>query len=71
MPDSYKRKTVIVTGGSRGIGAATVKYFAKNNYNVVINYVSNDEAAENLKNEIENNYNVEVLTIKANVKEEN
>lgn len=71
MPDGYKRKTVIVTGGSRGIGAATVKYFAKNNYNVVINYVSNDEAAENLKNEIENNYNVEVLTIKANVKEEN
>lgn len=71
MPDSYKRKTVIVTGGSRGIGAATVKYFAKNNYNVVINYVSNDEAAENLKNKIENNYNVEVLTIKANVKEEN
>lgn len=71
MPDSYKRKTVIVTGGSRGIGAATVRYFAKNNYNVVINYVSNDEAAENLKNEIENNYNVEVLTIKANVKEEN
>lgn len=71
MPDSYKRKTVIVTGGSRGIGAATVKYFAKNNYNVVINYVSNDEAAENLKNEIENNYNVEALTIKANVKEEN
>lgn len=70
MPDSYKRKTVIVTGGSRGIGAATVKYFAKNNYNVVINYVSNDEAAENLKKEIENNYKVEALTIKANVKEE-
>ena len=71
MPDSYKRKTVIVTGGSRGIGAATVKYFANNNYNVVINYVSNDEAAENLKKEIENNYKVEALTIKANVKEEN
>ena len=29
-------KTVIVTGGSRGIGATIVKELAKNNYNVVL-----------------------------------
>ena len=31
-------KTVIVTGGSRGIGKAIVKAFAKAGYNVILNY---------------------------------
>ena len=43
------RKVVLVTGGSRGIGAATVEIFAKNEYNVVINYVSDDKKANELK----------------------
>jgi hypothetical protein len=32
---------VLVTGGSRGIGAATSKYLAKQNYAVCVNYISN------------------------------
>jgi len=32
-----KRKTVIVTGGSQGIGLALVKTFLKHDYNVVAN----------------------------------
>lgn len=31
-------KTVLVTGGSRGIGAATVKKFAREGYCVILNY---------------------------------
>ena len=31
-------KTVIVTGGSRGIGKAIVEKFASNGYNVILNY---------------------------------
>ena len=31
-------KVVIVTGGSRGIGAEIVKQLAMENYNVVLNY---------------------------------
>ena len=42
------RKTALVTGGSRGIGAATCKLLAQNNYDVVINYRSNQDAAESV-----------------------
>lgn len=38
-------KTVLVTGSSRGIGAAIAEVFAKNGFNVVINYRKNKEKA--------------------------
>lgn len=64
------RKTVLITGSSRGIGKATAIEFAKNNYNVIINYVSNDGKAEELKKYIIENYNVEVMLAKADVSKE-
>jgi len=39
------RKTVLITGASRGIGAATALLFAKNNYVVCVNYLNNIDAA--------------------------
>lgn len=45
-------KTVLVTGGTRGIGKGIVSEFLKNNYSVAINYSSNDKAAEKLKAEL-------------------
>ncbi len=38
-------KTVIITGASKGIGAATAILFAEKGYNVIINYNSSAESA--------------------------
>ncbi len=38
-------KTILVTGGARGIGKAIVEKFAKNGYNVLLNYAHSEEAA--------------------------
>ncbi len=63
-------KTVIITGGSRGIGRAISTRFAKEGYNIVINYVNDDNSAQNLKEILENEYNVSVLLIKADISNE-
>lgn len=49
----FKGKTVMVTGGSRGIGAATVRAFAQRGANIAFSYNKNYRAAENLKAECE------------------
>jgi len=42
------RKIVLITGGSRGIGAACVKKFAREGWAVVFLYQKNEEAAQSL-----------------------
>ncbi len=45
-------KTVLITGASRGIGAAAARLFAKNGYAVAVNYCHSKEAADRLIAEI-------------------
>jgi len=59
-------KTVLNTGASRGIGASTARIFAQNNYNVIINYKSNESSANELKSELEK-YNVKVMLCKCDI----
>ena len=63
-------KTVLITGASRGIGRETAILFAKNNYNVVINYKNNKYLANSLKESLEARYNIKALTIKADISNE-
>jgi NAD(P)-dependent dehydrogenase (short-subunit alcohol dehydrogenase family) len=46
---------VLITGGGRGIGAATARLAARRGYAVAINYKSNAEAAAKVVNKIEAN----------------
>lgn len=64
------KKTVLVTGGAKGIGKATVLEFAKQGYNVVINYLTSEKEAFDLKNTVENLYGVSALCIKADISNE-
>lgn len=63
-------KVALVTGSSRGIGAATIMEFAKKGYSVVINYVNSEEEAMALKKQVEEEYHVASLAIKADVSRE-
>ena len=59
-------KTVIVTGGSRGIGAAIVKELAKQGFNVVLNYNNSEQAAKQIQKELEEQ-NIRIEIFKADV----
>ncbi|TGR77210.1 SDR family NAD(P)-dependent oxidoreductase, partial [Mesorhizobium sp. M2D.F.Ca.ET.223.01.1.1] len=49
---SADKKTLLVTGGSRGIGAAICRQASEAGYRVAVNYVSNQVAAEALVAEL-------------------
>jgi len=59
-------KTVLITGSSKGIGAATAILFAQKGYNVVINYNKSYESASLLSRSLASN-GYSVMTQKANV----
>ncbi len=62
-----KKKVVLITGASHGIGSATARIFAKNNYDVIINYNNSKDSALALQKDIEHSYNVTVKTIKCDI----
>ncbi|MER9619006.1 SDR family oxidoreductase [Mesorhizobium sp. M0207] len=50
---SASGKILLVTGGSRGIGAATCRLAARAGYRIAVNYMSNAKAAETVVADIE------------------
>ena len=50
----FQGKTAIVTGASRGVGAATALRLAESGANVVVNYLSREDAANEVVKECEN-----------------
>lgn len=64
------KRTALVTGSSRGIGKAAAEEFAKHGYNVVLNYVNSEEKANKFRDELENKYGIEVISVKADLSNE-
>lgn len=62
----FNEKIVLVTGGGRGIGAESVRLFAKRGATVVINYREDEASATKLLEEISN----QGMVIKADVSKE-
>lgn len=61
------RKIALVTGSAKGIGRAIIIELAKNNYDVVINYLNSEQEAFSLQEKILNEFKVHCLAIKADV----
>lgn len=64
-----KDKVVLVTGASRGIGAAIASALSNNGATVVINYLNNKQKAEELLNTIKKN-NSNGIIVQADVMEQ-
>jgi 3-oxoacyl-[acyl-carrier protein] reductase len=64
------KKTVLVTGASKGIGKSTVLKFIKNGYNVVFTYLTDEENALKFEKELNENYDALVLAVKTDISNE-
>lgn len=68
---SIVNKVVVVTGGSRGIGAQIVKTLANENYKVILNYNNSKEQAQKIQQELlELGKEIEIIKADVSKKEE-
>lgn len=63
-------KTVLVTGGAKGIGKAIVLELAEHGYDVVINYHTSEREAHELQKKVIDTCHVRCLSIQADVSDE-
>lgn len=64
-------KVVVVTGGSRGIGAEIVKKLAGDKYRVILNYNKSENEAKKIKEDLQkDNINIEIFKADVSKREE-
>jgi 3-oxoacyl-[acyl-carrier protein] reductase len=61
-----KDKTVLVTGGSKGIGRACVEAFAEQGANVIINYLHDEKAAQEVADSVAK-HGIKILIVQADI----
>ena len=64
----FQGKTAIITGASRGVGAATALRLAEAGANTVVNYLSREDAANEVVNNCEN-FGVQSLAVQGDASE--
>lgn len=66
--EKIKYKTVLITGGTRGIGREIVQKFSEQNFNVIFTFNSNEKLAKNIVSEL-SHINKNIHTVKMNLYE--
>ncbi|KIW67720.1 hypothetical protein PV04_06952 [Phialophora macrospora] len=66
MPYSLKGRNVLVTGGSRGLGALLCEKFAAEGSNIVVNYVSSKDRADQVADKCKE-FGVKTAVIQADI----
>ncbi len=64
------RKTVLVTGGSCGLGSSLAWEFAKGNYDIILTYFKNEDNALSVRNKIKESFEVDVKVVKIDLEKE-
>lgn len=64
-----KGKTLVISGGTRGIGQAIVYEFAREGVNVAFTYNSNEELAIEQVKDLEKNYGIKARAYALNILE--
>ncbi|MDR3345587.1 MAG: enoyl-ACP reductase [Campylobacteraceae bacterium] len=62
-------KTLVISGGTRGIGKAIVYEFAASGVNIAFTYNANEELAQSQVVELESKYNIKARAYKLNILE--
>lgn len=66
----FSQKVVLITGGARGLGASIAEEFSKLGANIILNYNNSQAKAESLKQKLKKEYNNKVITIRADISNE-
>ncbi len=64
---NHPTKTALITGASRGIGAACAERFAAENYNLILTCQNSMDALQQLAQELQKKYSVSCKTVQADM----
>lgn len=69
MNNEFNGKTLVISGGTRGIGRAIVEEFAQNGVNIAFTYNSNEELAKKQCEELESKFGIKARCYALNILE--